>query len=374
MVMEGAAQISPSGDLAKDRYIGRIPVRNLWLLMLYASDLFRTLGNAATQAEESPDDIPDLVARILARAVERRLRTPLTRSFKQRSAVLSRVRGRIDVLRTETHQLLSRGVIACNFEELTIDTPRNRFVMGALVSVAALVSEQKLAHECRALARLLKAAGVGFEVPSRSQLSTEVFGRNDSEDRIMVAAARLAMDLALPTEAVGGTQFFAPEREQTWIRTLFERAIGGLYDVNLSRRGWSVKCGTPLHWQIVSKTPGVDRILPSMRTDVILDHLETSTRIVIDTKFNAILTKGWYRDESIRSAYLYQMYAYLHSQAGQGDPMADSASGMLLHPSIGDEMDESVRIQSHVLRFATVDLTASPAVIRTRLIELICGP
>jgi len=27
-----------------DGYIGRIPVRNLWLLMLYASDLFRSRG------------------------------------------------------------------------------------------------------------------------------------------------------------------------------------------------------------------------------------------------------------------------------------------------------------------------------------------
>lgn len=27
-----------------DGFIGRIPVRNLWLLMLYASDLFRTCG------------------------------------------------------------------------------------------------------------------------------------------------------------------------------------------------------------------------------------------------------------------------------------------------------------------------------------------
>ena len=40
-------------------YVGRIPVRNLWLLMLYASDLFRSRGKAGAGLEENPDDLPD---------------------------------------------------------------------------------------------------------------------------------------------------------------------------------------------------------------------------------------------------------------------------------------------------------------------------
>jgi len=46
-------------------YIGRIPVRNLWLLMLYASDLFRIRGTGKAGLEDSPDDVPDLIAEIL---------------------------------------------------------------------------------------------------------------------------------------------------------------------------------------------------------------------------------------------------------------------------------------------------------------------
>ena len=51
-----------------------IPVRNLWLLMLYASQLYAS--SAAIRgagAEDRPDDLPDLVAEILAHAVEHRL-------------------------------------------------------------------------------------------------------------------------------------------------------------------------------------------------------------------------------------------------------------------------------------------------------------
>ena len=65
--------------------VGRIPVRNLWLLMLYASRLYRGLPTVRRfAAEENPDEIPDLVAEILTRAVERRLRRNLSSEFDRR--------------------------------------------------------------------------------------------------------------------------------------------------------------------------------------------------------------------------------------------------------------------------------------------------
>jgi len=42
-------------------------------------------------------------------------------------------------------------------------------------------------------------------------------------------------------------------------------------------------------------------------------------RIVIDTKFNAVLTPGWHREKTLRSGYIYQIYAYLRSQEDNGD-------------------------------------------------------
>ena len=108
-------------ELAHDSaFVGRIPVRNLWLLMLYASDLFRLqreLGEVSF--EEEPDELPDLVARILVDIVERRIRRQLNRGYQTRRENLTRVRGRIDMLKTERHSLLQRGLVACEFEEMT---------------------------------------------------------------------------------------------------------------------------------------------------------------------------------------------------------------------------------------------------------------
>ena len=358
-------------DQAVSGHVGRIPIRNLWLLMLYASELFRRIGGARVAVEDNPDDIPDLVAELLAYAIERRLRRNLTFGYRPREAVLGRVRGRIDLLATERHQLLARGMVACRFEDLTVNTPRNRFARAALVAIARIVRRLELAHRCRSLANGLKLLGVSGERPTRTQLSTDRLGRHDSDDRFMVALAKLAFDLALPTETSGSESLALPDREIAWIRRLYERAIGGFYNVVLPPHGWRVDAGRPLGWLIEHKTPGIDRILPSMRTDIVLDNQIAGRRIVIDTKFASIVTPGWYREETIRSGYVYQIYAYLRSQEGMGDPLAEHSTGLLLHPAIGDMVDETAVIQGHAIRFATVDLGAPANEIRKQLLGLV---
>ena len=358
------------------RRIGRIPVRNLWLLMLYASGLFRDLEKAKVAVEDNPDDIPDLVAEMLCRKVERRMQRNLSYGYQSREAVLGRVRGRINLLNTDMHRLLDRGKVACRFDELTVDTARNRFVRAALEEISKIVCSNALAHRCRSLAASLRRMGVIGERPGRGEVSIDRFGRHDADDQPMIAVAHLAFDLALPTEAAGEKHLSLPDREIIWIRKLYEKGIAGFYDVVLSGKGWRVDAGKTLGWLIESesKTPGIDKILPSMRTDIILDHWEAGRRIVIDTKFNSVVTRGWYREETLRSEYVYQIYAYIRSQEGNGDPLAEKASGLLLHPSVGDMVNEAVVIQNHEIRFATVDLGSTAKEIREQLLQVLEVP
>lgn len=266
----------------------------------------------------------------------------------------------------------SRGKVACRFDEVTIDTARNRYVRGALESIHRVVKPE-LAHRCRKLATDMKAMGVLGSPPSPAEMSADRFGRHHAHDRFMVEAAKLAFDLALPTETPGKRAIPRPNREEAWVRRLFERAVGGFFDVVLTPQGWEVNPGTQLAWQIESKTPRISGILPGMRADIVLDHPPSFRRIVVDTKFNSLLTSGWYRKESVRSAYVYQIYAYLRSQAGRGDPSADRAEGVLLHPAIGETIDETVVIQEHPIRFVTIDLTGTTRSFRERLLSM-CRP
>jgi 5-methylcytosine-specific restriction enzyme subunit McrC len=350
---------------------GQIPVRNIWLLMLYASTLFRDLEKANVAVEDNPDDIPDLVAEILCHQVERRIQRNLSYGRQPRQAVLCRVRGRIDFLDTERRQLLDRGKVSCRFDELTVNTVRNRFVRAALEKLAQIVRRDALAHRCNSLANRLKRMGVTGERPCRGETSADRFGRHDADDKPMVSAAYLAFNLVLPTEAAGSKQLSSPDREIAWLRKLYEKGIAGFYDVTLSGRGWRVSAGKTINWLIGSKSSGIDKILPSMRTDIVLDHPCSGRRIVIDTKFNSLTTRGWHREETLRSGYIYQIYAYLRSQEGSGDPLAAAASGLFLHPSVGNMVNEWVVIQGHEIRFATVDLGATAKEIRSQLLQVL---
>ena len=348
-------------------FINGIPVRNIWLLLLYASQLYRELPETRrVQLEDTPDDIPDLVAELLANAVERRLRRSLTFDYQRREADLNRVRGRIDLLRTKRRQLLQRGRVACIFNELTVDTPRNRYVKAALLRFGQVVKGTDLARRCRYLAARLERAGV-TDIPDArrqgSNLPPDGPGWMSAEERQVLAAARLAFDLSIPTEEAGRTLLAIPDRSAKPGWKLYEDAVAGFYQGVLSERGWRVKTQGGINWPLENPTPSLREIMPGMITDIVLERRNRSNiaagrRIVIDTKFKSMITSG---QHSLRSANIYQIYAYLRSQENTGDPMSYRSTGVLLYPAIDTCIDEAAVIQGHEVRFATVNLAAPTA-------------
>jgi len=197
------------------------------------------------------------------------------------------------------------------------------------------------------------------------------FGRHDIQDKPMVMAAKLAHDLLIPNEIGTLARFISTDKNQHYLRKLFEKGIAGFYNVLLSSRGWVVEAGKGLDWSITRRTNGIDAILPSMRSDIYMTHRPSGKRIIIDTKFNSLLTKGWYRDMTLRNSYIYQIYTYLRSQENLSDAGSMSSLGILLHPAIGENYLESVTIQSHEIRFATVDLSTNARAMRQQLLTII---
>ena len=345
-----------------------IPVRNIWLLLLYASQLYRELPEARrVQLENAPDDIPDLAAELLANAVERRLRRSLTFDYQRREADLNRVRGGINLLRTERRQLLQRGRVACIFDELTVDTPRNRYVKAALLRFGQVVKGTDLARRCRDLAARLERAGVTGIPDARRQgsnLPPDGPGWMSAEERQMLAAARLAFDLSIPTEEAGRTLLAIPDRRANPGCKLYEAAVAGFYQAVLSERGWRVKTQGGINWPLENPTPSLREIMPGMITDIVLERRNRSNpaagrRIVIDTKFTSMSYQtGTTVNIPCKSDNIYQIYAYLqvsgrHWQRPLVLPF--NTAGVLLYPAIDTCIDEAAVIQGHEVRFATVE-------------------
>ncbi len=339
--------------------------------MLYASDLGEPKNNSLLSSEDLPEDIPDLIGEILSKTVENRLRRQLTYSFEEKNAVLNRVRGRINHLITYRKKLLSKGKIACEFNELTIDNIRNRYVRTALEKISKIIKSKTLSKKCRTLSKDLFIKGVTGPVPTLREISNEKYGRNDQADKEMITVAKLAMNLCIPNEDMGSKEILNPEKCEYWMRALYEKAIGNFYKFHLDYETWKVKTSKKLNWSINNPTDGISEIFPSMKTDIVLDNVRESRRIVIDTKFTSIFTKTNFKDKSLKTNYIYQLYAYLMSQQEKEDPLNKNSAGMLLHPAIGENVDESATIQGHEMRFSTVDLTQSHKSIKNRLLNLV---
>ena len=321
-------------------------------------------------------DFKSLIARLLCRAVETRLRRNLSFGYRRREDTLKRVRGRIDILVTESRDLFRRGEIACRFEELTINTPRNRLVRAALTVLGGWIDNYKdkaLAHRTRTLATTLGRAGVNGLIPSRAEIASDQIARHESEDRLMVSLARAVFDLFLPTEQVGARTIFEAQRDGMDFRKLFEKAIGNFFDAELPREeGWHVYSGKQIYWPSGAASAGIQMYLPIMKTDIILDNEQGNRRIIIDTKFTDILTKARGGGDGLRfkSEHIFQIYSYLRSQERLDDPRSLTAEGMLLYPAIGINIDEMVDLQGHIVRFATINLNEPTNVVVENLRRL----
>lgn len=336
-----------------------IPVRNVWLLQLYASTLFRSEGAGLIAAEDNPDELPDLVARILADAVTVRLHTGLSVGFRETARAVTRVRGRINVLTTERHQLFSRGRVSCSFDEVVTDTPANRLAKAALERAAVVVPSQP---RYRSLALQMEAAGVRGPCPPIGTAPGMQRERLLGRDRKMIAAAELLLTLTIPTQEPGTKMLPLPFLGDHYLRSLFELAAYGFYRHHLTPHGWTVEHGKQLSWDISRESAGMAAILPGMKLDIRLHHPNSAAaghrKIVIDTKFTSVTKPGQYGGQTLSNNYVYQIYAYLMSQDAQ--EIGTKTEGLMLHPVVDGSLDEEVVIQGHRIRFATVDLAAGP--------------
>lgn len=347
-----------------------IPVRNLWFLLVHASGLAGLLERAEGGVDGDAE-VPDLLGILLAEAVERRLRRGLGRGYVSRIAALSRVRGRIDWLATESRQQLLRGQITCRFHDLTFDRPRNRFARAALGALSARVGKPELSGRLRDLDRSLEAWGVRADPPSVASLLGDAPTPRETDDRLMVEIARLALDVVLPSEAADRWSVTRLSRDERLLRKIFEAGVAGYLRHHLDGRdGWTVRPQRPLKWQTSEATPGLSAILQGMVADVVLER--DKRRIVVDTKFTTMLTRSRFDREVLKNEHVFQLYAYLRSQEGLSD-VTDSAEGLLLYPALGIEQSESVLIDGHRLRFASIDLSQPNLELGDKIKTLVCG-
>lgn len=347
--------------------LNKIPIRNIWLLLLYASDYYKELDEQQRiNFEENPEKIVELTAEIYCKAVHKGLRYSLSNSYQPEKQVLTRVRGKIDYLTTTRKLLLEKGKIHCRYDGLTNNTPKNQYIHDAAHVLLRQLNNDELIKQCKQITNRFKELKIGksnYYNPVIDQ-----FNRSNPHDNLLVSVAKLVHSLSIPTELFGKETLNQLEKTDQWLRLLFEKAVIGFYRVNLNPNEWQIESGKRFKWQCTQSTDNIGQFMPEMITDLIIENNKTNSRLIVDTKCTSIFNHNSF---SFKTDHLYQLYAYVRSQERSDDRLSYSASGMLLYPTTNQSINENTTIQNHQLFFCTIDLSQANMRIRECLLSLL---
>lgn len=384
--------------LAEPSKLGKFPIRNLWFLFVYASGLSQFRNQFRGEVDQA-SSFRSLISRLLCHIVERRLRKGLGIQHLQHYDVLRRVRGRINILETYTQNLLQKGRVACQYNLLTVDVPHNQLARAALsslsIEIREVLAEQRKPHHsggkplldeleslhrrCGILELTLGRAGVSDRHHSSFELDVEQTPSHEIEDLLMVSLSKAALNYYFPSSQPGIQ--WAPELDSKEVVywKLFEQAIGNFYRIELPQEEWVVGIQKELEWHETNPLRGLSKYLPRMEADIVLKNKRSGRKIIIDTKFKNISQKRKMDPKiyGFRSKDIYQLYSYIRSQEHEKKKNSKTSEGILLYPSLDQDIDVEANFHGHRIRFVTVNLNRDSNDIVDQLKRLVlvesCG-
>ena len=127
--------------------------------------------------------------------------------------------------------------------------------------------------------------------------------------------------------------------------------------LNSQNAGWTVLRGTELDPHKDWWSSGSGSHFPQMVSDAILVNPE-GARLAIETKVTDVVSPTRVVAQRFRTSHVAQVCRCLRTKEHLSEQHRH-ARWLLLYPSIEKIIDETVPLQGHDTRFATVDLTAT---------------
>ena len=341
----------------------RIPIANVYYLLCYAWDHVEERDVVRVNALDELDGVHNLLGKVLAAGTFHLLRTGIDRDYREVREDLSGVRGKIVVGETAKRALRARGVLCCEYEELSHDVLHNRILRSTLGSLLRL---KDLQPGVRADVRraFVKLDGVRT-IPLHRRLFQHVqLDRNRRYYRFLLSVCRLIHEQLLVDEGSGSVTFSAFSENR--MDRLYENFIINFYTREQSRYRVNHR-GRVISW-VDEGTPERHRtVIPRMEADVILEG--PHRRIIMDAKFYRHAFGGRV-GRKLHSGNLYQLLAYLRNREATGTPGPEH-EGMLLYPTVGAPVAADVRLEGFRIQARSIDLAKDWRDIHTDMLALI---
>jgi 5-methylcytosine-specific restriction enzyme subunit McrC len=294
-------------------------------MLAYAYHALRHKDYANIQSENF-DYVHDMFAAILVKGIAGQLKRGLHREYIEQEDKLSSLKGKIAVTESIRLKIRRDNRLACRYDDLSENVYMNRILKSAALMLAQ--SEEVKQENRKALKKSLRCFPEIEEInPSAIDWRILNYNRNNAAYRMLMNVCRLALQNLLPSENPGNQKLAVFDDDQVFSK-LYEKFLLEYYKKHFPQYN-------PASRQIKWDSEGTVERLPRMYSDVTL--VSNSKKLIIEAKYYSRMMQTYRDAVTVRSAHLYQIYAYVRNEnkdsADQGQ-----VTGALLYA----KTDESV--------------------------------
>ena len=328
----------------------QIPIRNLYHLYAYAWDQFHFVHRVRTGEESGPDAAP-FFAKIILQGCQQIFRRGVDRAYHTFEEELPLVRGRINLTRTLRHGSLDRARVWCEYDELRHDGLQNRLIKATLVRLRDQPHvPSPLRAEIAKIVRTFETLGVKDILIKSQDFRRVQLHRNNAFYGFLLHVCELVHQGSFAEQTGSASPFASLLEDETRMNRIFERFVRNFFRQEQDELAVSSE---RIDWDMSDEGGAALELLPSMQTDVSLRGPKRT--VIIDAKYYAQTLHTHHDKERLRSAHLYQLFAYLKNMERRVEP-DNCAEGILLYPTVNDEVRFSAVIQGHRMSARTIDL------------------
>ncbi len=338
-------------------------IQNIYYMLSYAFQILKQ-EDYRHVAGEKFEKIHDLFVAILEKGVSRQIKQGLYREYVPMRENLSVMRGKLNMVETVHLQVQRKQKLACEFDEFFEDNLYNQILK---VTIHRLIRAEDVAPERKqALKKLIVFFGnVTLIQPDHIAWNRLIYQRNNRNYELLLNICYLVLNGMLQTTEDGSYKLLSFSDEH--MERLYERFILEYYKQHhpeLNPKSAQVK------WNLTEQPDRMMiQFLPTMQTDITLQKGEKT--LIIDAKYYGKSMAQRYTKETLRSAHLYQIFAYVKNMDTAN---AGSVSGLLLYAKTEDEVfpeGKPFMIGGNSIGARTLDLNKEFKIISKQLENIV---
>lgn len=347
---------SKTFDLSRE-----IPIKNVYYMLSYAFSYLKTTEDIKRECERF-NNIHDLFARILIEGVNSLIKRGFYKEYVLKEEDTSTIRGKININESIKRQTLVYKKLNCQYDEFSEDVLFNQIIKTTINNLIRFRDLDK------SLKKDLSKLTYYFDSVSEIDLTGNLFSslmwnRNNQHYILIINVCELIYKILLPDESSKGEVAFKKfvETYKNEMAKLFENFILNFYKKEFN----DFKAYNPhINWDLDPNFGNFgQKFLPKMRTDIVLEN--ESKQLIIDTKFYKEIFSKNFGKNILKSANIYQIYAYVKNSDFKGE-----ISGILLYASLGEDIDYEYIIGGNKIFIKTIDLNQSWESIYNKLVEI----